>query len=252
MSRFENHFVNASFKRAILNIAAAHGDFPMFWLQNLNGNHNPDATWRSLLVLGCLGFPQFAQLTRPYLNADDSRVRAWACFACGQLRDEESLDELQMLQSDPAARVRVHACQAISAIRGVHAQTHKGPHHKHNNNLILISDDAINIQNKLSGSLAMMGFHVATASSEEETLIKARELKPSAIITDNQKGFDNLSGLNMTWDICRDRDLRETQIFMLTADHIEPVFLWQGGDYYLAKSCEPLEEIVAVVSDFLA
>jgi len=252
MSGFDDHFVKADFKRQVINLAVAHGDFPFFWLQNLERDANPDATWRTLMVLGCMGDPHHAHLAYQFMVSNDSRVRAWACFALGQMRDRGSLKELEGLCHDPSTRVRVQAHQAISAIRGMHHHLrHRTDHHNGNNKLILISDDAVKVQNNLSGALAMMGFRVAVAASEGETLQKARHLKPAAIITDNQKGHDNLSGLNMTWDICRDAELRETLIFMLTADCIEPVFLWHGGDYYLTKSVDPLEKVIGVVSDYL-
>lgn len=61
------------------------------------------------------------------------------------------------------------------------------------------------------------------------------KIKPQVIITDNQERRDNFSGLNMTWDLCRNLDLRETILIMLTADEVEPMFLWQGGDFFLNK-----------------
>ncbi|MFZ0533804.1 MAG: hypothetical protein WAM09_11540, partial [Anaerolineales bacterium] len=91
--------------------------------------------------------------------------------------------------------------------------------------------------------LKKLGFITHTAATEKETIDLALKNKPQVIVTDNQKvsvinnlkWVDNISGLNMTWDICRLPELRETIIIMLTADEIEPIFLWQGGDFYLSK-----------------
>jgi hypothetical protein len=35
--------------------------------------------------------------------------------------------------------------------------------------------------------------------------------------------------------LCRRKELRDTLIFMITADHVEPIFLWSGGDAYITK-----------------
>jgi hypothetical protein len=100
-----------------------------------------------------------------------------------------------------------------------------------------------------------MGFQVHLASTEQETYEKSMELKPQAVITDNQKRVnnicDNLSGLNLTWDLCRSPDMQETILFMLTADFVEPAFLWNGGDYFLSKRTANLEELAHVVLEFL-
>jgi DNA-binding response OmpR family regulator len=103
----------------------------------------------------------------------------------------------------------------------------------------------------LSDLLQANAFGVRFAASEEETVELASKLRPQAIITDNQKARDNLSGLNLTWDICRRTDLRETVIFMLSADQVEPAFLWSGGDYFLLKHRANLEEMMRAVVEYL-
>ena len=117
--------------------------------------------------------------------------------------------------------------------------------------LILISEDSEKMQAKLSELYGNMRFQVKIASSEQETVDLALKLKPQAIITDNQKGKDNLSGLNMTWDLCRKPELRETVIFMLTADFNEPIFLWSGGDCFLSKQKSTLNDLAEVVLEYL-
>ena len=76
-------------------------------------------------------------------------------------------------------------------------------------------------------------------------------LIPQAVITDNQKGKDNLSGLNLTLELARKAELQDTVLFMLTADFIEPIFLWNGGDYFLSKFGHGLNNIAEVVEAYL-
>ena len=107
------------------------------------------------------------------------------------------------------------------------------------------------MQYALTSLFRKLGFSVETASTEEETLDKALRLKPQELITDNQKGKDNLSGLNMTWEVSRKAELRETVVFKLTADFIEPIFLCSGGDYFLSKTNCGLKEIGEAVTSYL-
>ena len=55
----------------------------------------------------------------------------------------------------------------------------------------------------------------------------------------------------MTWDLCRHPELRETIIFMVSADFIEPIFLWSGGDYFLSKYGSTLEDLAQVAVEYL-
>jgi CheY-like chemotaxis protein len=228
-------FTNPRFCEGILGIAQAHGPLG-FWIQNLAPGMNPDATWRALMVVGALKDNRFETAVRELLVSPDSRVRAWACFALGQMRAEAALKQICALNSDTSLRVRVHASQAVQAMVGPEeAARHFPVRIPTSRRLVLISEDSRRFQTTLSELCSRMGFHVKTASSERETMALASALRPQAIITDNQKGKDNLSGLNMTWDLCRQADLHETIIFMLTADFVEPPFLWNGGDCFASK-----------------
>jgi CheY-like chemotaxis protein len=156
------------------------------------------------------------------------------------------------MNADPSNRVRIHAWEAIKAI--------VGPEHNHRNfpiriprweNLILISEDSQAVQRDLSRLFSRSGFQVKTASTTQETIEKAVKYRPQAIIMDNQKWFDNLSGLTLTWDICRTWHLQDTVLFMLTADFIEPVFLWNGGDFFLSKFEHPHGKLAEAVNEYL-
>jgi CheY-like chemotaxis protein len=244
-------FVNPAFTQSILGMARAYGGLD-FWIQNLYPGANPDAAWRALMVVGALKDPQFAALCRSQLDNADSRVRAWACFALGQLENEEAVERIYALNGDPASRVRIHAWQAIQAIVG----PEESSRHFHlrlapANSLILISEDSVHMQALLADLYQKMGFRVQVAATEAETLAQALALKPQAIVTDNQKLLDNLSGLNMTWDICRRPELRDTLIFMLTADLVEPIFLWNGGDFFLSKAEATVEDLTGLAIQYL-
>ena len=61
----------------------------------------------------------------------------------------------------------------------------------------------------------------------------------------------SFSGLNMTWALCRSTELRESVIFMLSADFIDPIFLWNGGDCFLSKFNATVEDLVRVAIEYL-
>ena len=246
-----NKFVNPSFSKSILGIAQAYGGLE-FWLENLADGMNPDATWRALLVIGCLKEARLAELARPLLNSDDSRVRAWACFALGQFNDVISLGQISAMKDDPSGRVRVHARQAVQAIVSTKKSFHHSPTRMPvHESLILISEDGEDTRARLTCLCSEVGLVVRTASTERETVELALELRPHAIITDNQKYQDNLSGLNMVWDLCRRPELRETIILMFTADFVEPIFLWNGGDYFFSKFLNTTRDIACVLTEYL-
>ena len=242
------------FCKAIINIAEAYGS-PKFWIENLQPGMNPDATWRALMVIGCMENTNFANSARRLLNHPDSRVRAWACFALGRFQDEKSVGKILSLCSDPSNRVRVHARQALQKLIGFE----KANRHVYIRNptlekecQILISEDSLISLRFLPGILRNEKFIVDTAETASETIKKALVSRPKIIITDNQKDSDNLSGLNMTWDICRTPELRETIIIMRTADFVEPVFLWYGGDYFLSKDIGDPEQVLLPVHEYLS
>jgi CheY-like chemotaxis protein len=244
-------FINPGFCHFIPGIAQAYGDLG-FWIQNLTPEANPDATWRALMVVGSLKIDGFNQPIRGLLAHEDSRVRAWACFALGQLKDEAAVDQIHDMNADPSIRVRFHAWQAIQSIIGPNGNSRCYPLRvPPKESPILISEDSRKIQCVLTSLFRELGFSVETASTEEETIDKALRLKPQVVITDNQKGKDNLSGLNLTREFSKRSELRETVLFMLTGDFIEPIFLWSGGDYFLSKNNCGLKDIGEAVTSYL-
>jgi CheY-like chemotaxis protein len=242
-----------AFDKSILGIAQAYGPYE-FWTQNLQPGMNPEAAWRGLLVVAALKDRKFAPNARNLLGSADSRVRAWACFALAHLKDETALEQILVLREDPAPRVRFHARRAAQHISGKpvppgrplyghgHMGVHAGP-------LILVSDDDPEAGKRMLGIFGAKGYRVTQTFTESETLANALRLKPQAIITDNQKGGDNLSGLNMTWDLCRNPQLRETVVFMHTADLVEIAFLWNGGDWFIRKLAR--EDLGKQVAEYL-
>jgi len=229
-----------AFDKSILGIAQAYGPYE-FWTQNLQPGMNPNATWRGLLVVAALKDRQFAPNARNLLGNADSRVRAWACFALAHLQDEAALEQVLALREDPSPRVRFHACRAAQVISGKPVPPgrplwgHARMGDARMGELILISDDAPETRVRIERTLKGRPYRFTEVTTEQETLAVALRFKPLAIVTDNQKGRDNLSGLNMTWDLCRRPQLRETVLFMVTADLVEVAFLWNGGDWFIRK-----------------
>ena len=230
-------FKDQKFCKSILDIAQAYGPYS-FWTDNLRPGMNPDATWRALMVVAALKDPLFAEPCRGLLREPDSRVRAWACTALAELNYRPAFADILAMIIDPSNRVRYHARQAAAAMQGDPPRTHYV--HRtipglHQQPLVLISEDDPTIIQLNQRFIRRMGCLVEFAVSEEKTVELALQMRPQVIITDNQKAPDNLSGLNMTWDICRRKELRNTLLFMITVDLVEPIFLWSGGDAYFSK-----------------
>ena len=109
--------------------------------------------------------------------------------------------------------------------------------------------------------LQQRGFTTYTAATEQETVALAQKVKPQVVVTDNQKITrdakgtlivkDDLSGLSMTWDLCRIPELRETILIMFTADEVEPIFLWQGGDLFLSKNRRGGMQLAIVLEQYM-
>lgn len=246
-----DNFTKPKFADGVIGIANAYGGL-RFWEENLNPMMNPTAIWQALLYIGCLKKPGFERKIINLLIHKDSRVRAWACFALGQLENEESVEQIHALNADASNRVRIHAWQAIQNIVGPGQSSRLFPIRvPQQQNLILISEDSARQRQTLSTLFQQMGFQIVTAATHKKTIEKALAFRPQAIITDNQKIPDNLSGLSLTQDISKIRDLQDTAVFMLTMDFVEPVFLWYGGDCFLSKSLHSLEKLAEVVNEYL-
>lgn len=188
------------------------------------------------MVIAALKDIAFVEQALELLKSQDSRVRAWACYYLGSITHKPAWDRLFTLTNDPSPRVRQHARHALSQFHpGTEREAMKDRRVSHIEFQVLISEDSQRGRQQISRLLQRRGFTTHTSSTEEETITLAEKIKPEVIITDNQKERDNLSGLNMTWDLCRNPKLRETILIMLTADEVEPIFLWQGGDYFLNK-----------------
>jgi CheY-like chemotaxis protein len=221
--------------KAILGIAQAYGPYA-FWLENLFPGANPDATWRGLMVISALRDKAFIDQAIALLKSPDSRVRAWACHYLGEIQHLPASDRLFALTNDPSPRVRHHARKAFSGLSPVNKTAlNRGGRVIHAEFHVLISEDNPRNREQLTALLGRRGFTTDTAGTERDTISLAVKNQPQVIITDNQKGKDNLSGLNMTWDLCRKPELRETILIMLTTDEVEPIFLWNGGDFFLNK-----------------
>jgi CheY-like chemotaxis protein len=221
--------------KSILDIAQAYGSY-QFWTDNLVLGCNPDATWRALMVAAALKDKLYEKSAEALLESTDSRVKAWACTALAELNSRDAFAKIQALTRGTDNRVRCHARRAVRKMEGFPPAARR--YHGRGavkSRLVLISEDDNDIQRYLNFYLSRIGYMVQTASNEQETTEFAIKLHPQVIITDNQKDNDSLSGLNMTWDLCRRKELRATLFFMVTADRAEPMFIWSGGDEFFTK-----------------
>jgi CheY-like chemotaxis protein len=250
--------------KAILGIAQAFGPYD-FWLENLNLRANPDTTWRALMIVSALRDVAFVEQAIFLLNSPDSRVRAWSCNYLAIMNQARASEKLFALAKDPSPRVRFQAQKAFVTMHGGENIFSGNRQVMHVQFPVLISEDNPQGREHLALLLEKQGFTTYTSETSKETINLALKVNPSVIITDNQKilfindpkfgkqprYIDNISGLNMTWDICRRPELRETLLFMLTADEVEPIFLWQGGDIFLSKMRLGAEMLGGIIQAFL-
>ena len=250
--------------KAILSIAQAYGPYD-FWLDNINPLANPDTTWRAFMVVSALKDVGFVEKAKFLLNSPDSRVRAWSCNYLETVNHVQASDKLFTLSNDPSPRVRFHARKAFISMHGGENVFSGNRQYMHAQFPVLISEDSPKGREQLAMILQKQGFTTYTADTARETLELALKIKPQVIITDNQKitfindpkfgsqarYVDNISGLNMTWDICCLQELRETLLFMLTADELEPIFLWHGGDVFLSKHRFGAEMLGGIIQAFM-
>lgn len=228
----------------------------LFWYEILRTDSYNDSIRKALLYLGCLGMAGPELAIRQKLFHQCSRVRSAACRAVGLLRDAPSAEILSDLESDFSARVRCEARRALRAL-GVEANgrekvsTDEEPGDK-NRPLILISDDDPTVQDRLAGLLSPHGFRLAYACSLEETMAMATRLEPKVVITDNQKGRDNQSGLRMTRMFAQDDYYDDMGLVMISVDPIAGPFLWEGGDRFYWKPMFSAEEMVNSLTDLTA
>ncbi len=250
--------------KAILGIAQAYGPYD-FWLQNINPRANPDTTWRALMVVSGLRDVAFVKQATFLLNSPDSRVRAWSCNYLGIMSYVQASEKLFDLSNDPSPRVRFHARKAFISMHDCDNVISGNRQFMHAQFPVLISEDSPKGREHLAMLLQKQGFTTYTAETTNETIDLALKIKPAVIVTDNQKilfindpklgkqprYIDNISGLNMTWDICRIYELREALLFMLTADELEPIFLWYGGDVFLSKYRFGAEMVGGIIQAFM-
>jgi two-component system NtrC family sensor kinase len=104
--------------------------------------------------------------------------------------------------------------------------------------MVLCVDDSLSFRESLGESLRGAGYDVALAASGEEGLRTAADLRPDAIILDqNMPGLD---GLGLLRRLRADTALRRLPCLLLTADaRSELQALEAGADAFVAKDGEP-------------
>lgn len=225
----------ALFARQVLSIGDAYGG-PRFWLEIALTDTCAENLWRSLLYLGCLGWGGGSFPSEKHLEHPDSRVRAWACFVLGREGALHGSEFLRRAVTDPSPRVRFRARQALTCVLGKQELDNLPGVMRFNTRArIVVSDDSEGVRDQIGWILQHKDLDLIGVSTPEETLEVAHSTTPDAILTDNQKGRDNTSGLRMVEQISRDSTLAEVPIMMFTADPVEGPFFWCGGDAFALK-----------------
>lgn len=239
------------FRPQIISAATLYGG-SIFWNDILATDVYPENLWRGMLYIGCAKLPGFNHQIYMKLNHPDSRVRAYGCFALGQLIERRALQRIDQLIFDPSPRVRVHARFAHNVLTGEQfADGEQNDQKDIPKERVLISEDSGVAQDQIIEGLAGIEIEIEVASTMEETIEKAHQWKPSLIITDNQKWGDNTNGLRMISEISRTPELQNILLFVLTADTIEAAVLWHGGDLHFHKSQYALAAIGYHISSYL-
>jgi CheY-like chemotaxis protein len=244
-------FFTPLLRRQVLSIGDAYGG-PRFWFELLRMDRNPANVWRALLYIGCFPGPGPEPFIRAAMLHCDTRVRAMACFASGCYQDEAAAEKLHELCSDASARVRVHARAALSKIvESCEAPGMEPKSYSPALGMALISDDSVRQQDAVAAALMPLGLCIARATDAAQTEELTRALKPTLLVTDNQKWGDNTSGLRVTDAISRDPTLDETVVLMLSADPLDGTFLWHGGDCFVHKVPGGLSMLQRVARAFM-
>jgi two-component system NtrC family sensor kinase len=104
--------------------------------------------------------------------------------------------------------------------------------------LVLCVDDSLTFRETLGEALKGAGYDVAAAASGEEGLRQAADLRPDALIVDqNMPGLD---GLELLRRVRADAALRRLPCLLLTSDERSELrALEAGADAFVAKSGEP-------------
>jgi len=234
----------------IVSIGNGYGG-RLFWYEILREDSVSNNIRKALLYIGCLSIPGAELAVRQKLHHPSSRVRSAACKAVSLLKDAASIEALHDLDADPSPRVRTEARRALVAlhVKGNGKETAAPEPADPGQPLVLISDDSARVQDQMTQMLTPYDFRLAYASSLPETMEMAHRLLPDAILTDNQKGRDNQSGLRMTGMIAQDEGHGDTGLVMVSADPIAGPFLWEGGDRFFLKPFVPTEALARALRE---
>jgi signal transduction histidine kinase/CheY-like chemotaxis protein len=105
--------------------------------------------------------------------------------------------------------------------------------------LVLVVDDELAIRELLADYLERHGYAVATASSNAEALVRARQLSPDVITLDIH--LPEGSGFGALYDLKSDRETAEIPIIVVSVREQESVGFALGAAEYITK---PVEESV--------
>ena len=236
-------YVHPVMLEGLNHLGDAYGD-ERYWYEVVLQDERPENRWRALLVLAARGYPDARPDLADESYHENSRIRAWACFAMGASRQRLFRGDLERHSGDPVRRVRFRAYRALAALG---FDPNILPVAGEDNLTVLISDDDEAARETIAGILREAGIPCTTAATVEETVAKAASLSPAIVVTDNQKGADNTAGLHMAARFARDRHLQAITLVMLSDDRVGGPFLWYGGDHYLHKTRD-LKHLVPLVN----
>ncbi len=118
---------------------------------------------------------------------------------------------------------------------------------------ILLVDDELKLRELLNATLAAPEFTIVQASSGEEALRLARQLRPDLIILDKQLKPAHPDGLEVCRELKNDPAMRATHILMLTGSNWpedRQLAEEAGVDYFFTKPFSPrtlLDQIYKVL-----
>ena len=114
---------------------------------------------------------------------------------------------------------------------------------------ILIVDDSPTERHVLNDMLTKAGYEVVASDNGEDTILKARMLKPDLILMDVV--MPGLNGFQATRAISRDPDTKTIPIIMCTSKNQETDKIWglrQGARDYVMKPIDRGELLAKIAS----
>ena len=117
---------------------------------------------------------------------------------------------------------------------------------------ILVAEDDKLISASLCDALKAQGYEVSAAYDGEESVAKAKELKPDLLLLDIM--MPKLDGISVLWELKASPETAKISVIVLTnLGDMETIskILEAGATDYLLKSDQSIDEIIKKVKDVL-